>query len=138
MNSVRDDGANCFVCGPNNPYGLQLKFAMVDDVCTASFTPPAHMVGYDNLVHGGVLFTVLDDAMANWLYFKGVRAHTAKCEIRYREPAKVESELRLEAWATQVKGRMVRMQGRAICAVDGGIVAETEGAFMIADGELKL
>jgi len=133
----RDDASTCFVCGPDNEKGLQLKFSLVDDVCVAEFTPEAHMVGYDKLVHGGIIFSVLDDVMANWLFLKGVRAHTAKCEIRYREPTILGDTLRLEGEAIKVKGKLASMAGRAIRVSDGKVVAETTAAFMIADGELQ-
>ena len=95
------------------------------------------MVGFDKLVHGGIVFAVLDDAMANWMFLKGVRAHTAKCEIRYREPLQLGSSVRLEATATRVKGRMVNMVGRAIRLDDSKVIAETTAAFMIVDGCLE-
>lgn len=138
MNTFRSDGSRCFVCGPDNPDGLQLIFSLDKDVCRASFRPEAHTVGYDDLVHGGILFAVLDDVMANWLFLKGVRAHTAKCEIRYREPVHLGTTLALEGRAKRVKGRMVMMEGRAIRAEDGVVVAETMASFMIVDGTLQL
>ena len=138
MNTTRSDGSRCFVCGPDNPDGLQLIFSLENDVCRASFTPEAHTVGYDDLVHGGILFAVLDDVMANWLFLKGVRAHTAKCEIRYREPVHLGTTLVLEGRAKQVKGRMVMMEGKAVRAEDGVVVAETMASFMIVDGTLQL
>ncbi len=137
MNTIRRDGSSCFVCGPDNPDGMQLQFFLEGDVCCGDFTPAPHMIGYDNLVHGGIIFAVLDDAMANWLFLKGVRAHTAKCEIRYREPVHLGCTLRLETTATAVKRRMVTMEGRAIRIDDGKVVAETTAAFMIVEGSLK-
>jgi len=95
-------------------------------------------VGYDDLVHGGILFAVLDDVMANWLFLKGVRAHTAKCEIRYREPVHLGTTLALEGRATRAKGRMVMMEGKAVRADDGVVVAETTASFMVVDGTLQL
>jgi len=35
----RADANHCFVCGPNNPHGLRIKFRMEGDLCRASFTP---------------------------------------------------------------------------------------------------
>jgi acyl-coenzyme A thioesterase PaaI-like protein len=134
MNTSRNDGSNCFVCGPENAQGLQLKFVMEHDVCRSRFVPPAHMVGYDDLVHGGLLFTVLDDTMANWLFLKGVRAHTARCEIRYRQPVHLGTELALEARVSRIKGRTVLLEATASRATDGVVVAETTATFMVADG----
>ena len=57
---------NCFVCGAENPIGLKVKFSIVNEVCIGSFTPQMQHTGYDNLTHGGILFSLLDDVMANW------------------------------------------------------------------------
>ena len=77
----------CFVCGPDNPIGLHLVFRLEDGACVSEFTPGPNHVGYPGVVHGGMIYSALDDVMANWLYLRGARAYTARCEIRYREPA---------------------------------------------------
>jgi acyl-coenzyme A thioesterase PaaI-like protein len=54
---------NCFVCGAHNPLGLRLRFYRDGDEVRADFTPqPAH-AGFRGIVHGGILATVLDEAM---------------------------------------------------------------------------
>ena len=55
---------NCFVCGIDNPIGLKVEFSLLDDVCIGSFTPQMQHAGYDNLTHGGILFSLLDDAVS--------------------------------------------------------------------------
>ena len=94
---VRDDGHNCFVCGPHNAIGLRVKFQLDGDVCRGEFTPGRDHCGYDGITHGGILFSLLDDVMANWLYLKGLRCFTAKCEIRYRNPLPVGCRARAHA-----------------------------------------
>ena len=68
----------CFVCGPDNPIGLHLVFRLEDDACVSEFTPGPNHVGYPGVVHGGMIYSALDDVMANWLYLRGARAYTAK------------------------------------------------------------
>ena len=66
MNSLRSDANNCFVCGPKNPIGLHLSFTIDDDdICRSQFTPAENHCGYDSLTHGGIIFSALDDVMAN-------------------------------------------------------------------------
>jgi len=90
------------------------------------------MIGYDDQVHGGILFSFLDDAMANYLFLQGKRAHTAKCDIRYRSPAKVGRALRAEGWPVKEKGRLALMEGRITDIESGEIIAETSASFMIS------
>lgn len=130
----RADANQCFVCGPDNPLGLRLTFRMDGETCTASFTPGAFHCGYDNLVHGGIIYSVLDDVMANWLFLQGIRGHTARCEVRYREPVEIGDELRLEGRLIRRKGRLAMLSGTATRAGDDALVAEAEGTFMLVAG----
>ena len=129
---MRPDANRCFVCGPGNPSGLKLRFQVdPDDVCRAEFTPGPDHGGYDQLTHGGIVFSALDDVMANWLFLKGVRAHTARCEIRYRQPLLLGTRVLLEGRLLRQKGKVVFLEGRMVKANDGSPVAETEASFMI-------
>lgn len=128
---ARPDANQCFVCGPDNPLGLRLPFRLEGEVCRTEFRPGPFHCGYDNLVHGGIIFSALDDVMANWLFLKGLRAHTARVEIRYREPAEPGEELRLEGRLVRRKGRLAVMTGTATRASDNTVVAEAEGTFMV-------
>ena len=101
MNKLRSDANNCFVCGPENPIGLKLIFSIGDDdICRSTFTPAENHCGYDGVTHGGIIFSALDDVMANWLFLKGFKAFTAKCEVRYRDALPIGTPVRLEPRAT--------------------------------------
>ena len=129
----RADANRCFVCGPDNEAGLQIAFRMDGDVCRADFTPGPQHAGYDGMAHGGILFSVLDDVMANWLFLQGIRAHTARCEIRFRRPVPLGADLSLEGTLQKRRGRLAMLEGVARLRQDGTAVAEAEGTFMIVD-----
>ena len=129
---IRSDANRCFVCGPGNPRGLRLLFNIDDhDVCRSEFTPGSDPVGYDNMTHGGILYCALDDVMANWLFLKGSRAHTARCEVRYRQALKTGTTVLLEGRLIKRKGKVAFMQGLALKASDLSVVAEADASFMI-------
>ncbi len=131
MSEMRSDANKCFVCGPGNPIGLQLTFRLEDDVCKAEFTPAENHCGYDQVTHGGLIFSALDDVMANWIFLKGIRAYTAKCDIRYKAPLPIGTPVLLEGRCTKQRARLVMMQGVMRRADNGDIVAETDASFMI-------
>ncbi|MBD3648222.1 MAG: PaaI family thioesterase [Pseudomonadales bacterium] len=131
MTDLRSNANHCFVCGPANPGGLQLTFRIDEnDVCRSEFTPADHHCGYDNVTHGGIIFSALDDVMANWLYLKGMTGFTAKCEIRYKDSLPTGIAVKLEGHCIKQRGRLVVMQGKMIRSDTGQVVAETEGSFM--------
>jgi acyl-coenzyme A thioesterase PaaI-like protein len=126
-------GSNrCFVCGPQNPIGLKVAFRLDGDVCRGEFTPEPQHMGYDQVTHGGIIFSLLDDVMANWVWLQGERCFTAKADIRYRTELPVGTPIRLEGRCIKRKGRLAQMTGLLIRQEDDFVVAEASGAFMIA------
>jgi acyl-coenzyme A thioesterase PaaI-like protein len=121
----------CFACGPDNPIGLKIKFNVDGDVCTAEFTPNENHVGFQNTVHGGIIYTALDDLTANILYQQGRKAHTARCEIRYRHPCTVGEKLALKGWIDSERRRLIMLKGEIRRAVDDVLVADCEASFML-------
>lgn len=129
---ARSEANGCFVCGPLNPIGLHLEFQLDGEVCRSMFIPGEHHVGYGGVLHGGILYSALDDVMANVLYLRGEQAVTARCEIRYRgEPVLVGTQILLEGRVRRRKGPLAIIEGRAVRASDGEVVAECEASFMV-------
>ncbi len=128
--NLRSDANHCFVCGPDNPIGLQLSFHLNNDICRSEFTPQNNHCGYDGVTHGGIIYSALDDVMANWLFLKGVRAYTAKCNIRYKGPLPVGTTVALEGICIKEKARLAILQGKMIRQDNGELVAETEASFI--------
>ncbi len=121
----------CFVCGPDNPIGLHLVFRIEEGECRAEFTPDENHQGYPGIIHGGMIYAVLDDVMANWLYLQGTRAYTARCEIRYRSSAREGEMLLLRGRERSRRRNLVEMEGRAVRANDGTVVATATATFVM-------
>jgi len=121
----------CFACGIDNPVGLKICFDVQGDECTAEFTPNENHVGFSDTVHGGIIYTTLDDVTANILYQQGRKAHTAKCEIRYRQPARVGEKLMIKGWIETERRRLIILKGEIRRASDDVVVAECESSFML-------
>ncbi len=128
----RTDADNCFVCGPKNPIGLRIPFVFENGVCRGEFVPDHNHVGFDGVTHGGIIFSVLDDLMANWLFLQNGRGFTAKCEIRFRDPLPVSEKISVECHMKRRKGRLLQLESKAF-GDDGRVVAEAEASFMIDD-----
>jgi len=85
------------------------------------------------MAHGGIIYSVLDDVMANWLFLQGVRGHTAKCEIRYRQPVAVGTQIDLEGRMVKRKGPLAILEGIATRTTDKEVIADAKASFMIVD-----
>lgn len=121
----------CFACGPENPIGLRIEFHVVGDECTAEFTPDENHVGFQNTVHGGIIYTALDDVTANILYQQGRKAHTARCEVRYRAPCAVGEKLHIKGWIENERRRLVMLKAEIRRATDDVVVADCDASFML-------
>ena len=131
MNPLASTANRCFVCGKGNPIGLNVRFRLDGDVCRAEFTPAEAHVGYDGVTHGGILFSLLDDVMANHIFLRGERCYTAKAEVRYRSALPVGTPVKLEGRLLRRKGRLAVLEGRVLRADNGDLVAEATGSFMV-------
>lgn len=128
----KEDATMCFACGTDNPIGLQIRFSLDGNgLCTATFTATENHVGYRNTVHGGIIYAALDDVMANCLYLNNKKAHTARCEVRYRRPLAVGQTVELSGWIVNERRRLVTLKGEARLQDGGDMVAECDASFML-------
>lgn len=127
-----ENATMCFACGKDNPIGLQIEFRLDDDGrCSATFTGDRNHVGYENTIHGGIIYAALDDVMANVLYLQKRKAHTARCEIRYRRPLEIGQTVQLSGWIESERRRLIVLKGEARLADGGELVADAEASFML-------
>ena len=131
MYATIDPATMCFACGQENPVGLRIVFEFDGEVCRAEFTPNRNHVGWEDTIHGGIIYASLDDVTANVLYKQGRKAHTARCEIRYRQALRVGGTIRLKGWIEKEKGRLVMLRGEAVRVADDVTIADCEAAFML-------
>lgn len=89
-------------------------------------------MGYNNVTHGGIVFSLLDDVMANWLWLQGEHGFTAKADIRYRDELPVGTPIRLVGRCSKRKGRLALMEGELIGQLDDKIYAQATASFMLA------
>ncbi len=119
----------CFACGPNNPIGLKLTFREEDDSYVTEFRPEAAHQGYDGIVHGGLIATVLDEVMARWLWAQGLQFATAELTIRYLAPLRVGACGIARATAERQGPRLIEMSA-VLTDGDGVILARAKGRFL--------
>ena len=126
-----ESSGNCFVCGKNNPNGLHLSFEVNKEKQTlkTTFVASPTYQGWDGIVHGGILSTLLDEAMANLVYELGYQAVTASIEIRFKKPAPILKPLLVYGELTEVSKRLIRAKAH-IAQEDGAILATGTSTFM--------
>lgn len=122
---------NCFVCGENNPNGLKLKFEIDKENQTlkTTFISGPTFQGWDGIVHGGIISTLLDEAMAKLIYELGYEAVTASLEIKFKKPAPILEPLNVYGEITEINRRLIRAKAR-VAKEDGTILATGISNFL--------
>jgi uncharacterized protein (TIGR00369 family) len=122
--------ANCFVCGDNNPLGMKLDFEYDDKSAWTWFTSPSHFEGYHNVIHGGIIATLLDEVMAKIILSKNLVAVTADLNIRYRKPLPLGKRVKALGTITLRKTRTLHTDAKLIDE-EGNIYAEGKAVYIV-------
>jgi uncharacterized protein (TIGR00369 family) len=124
----------CFACGKNNPEGMRLKFTY--DEASNSFVcrfrldkrytgPPGH-------AHGGIIATILDEAMGKVNKLRHVVALTSQITVNYLKPVPLNKPLRVESREMRVRGRQHTNMAE-ILNPEGEVLARSRGLFIAID-----
>jgi acyl-coenzyme A thioesterase PaaI-like protein len=132
---VRSDHA-CFGCGDDNPIGLRLRFTPDRNGVKASFVPGPEHQGFHDVVHGGIISAVLDEAMAWATAQAGVWAVTGEMRVRFRQPLKIGEPTSVVARVSGTRGRLVTAEGELQLDRDGSPVATSSATFFKVDADI--
>jgi uncharacterized protein (TIGR00369 family) len=124
------DNQRCYVCGKDNPAGLKVQFDIdhTARTITGRFTPRREHEGWEGIVHGGIIATLLDEAMVKLAAHLGVPAVSAEITVKFKAPAAPGVEL-------VVTGKIVKEANRLIEAeanvhIGPVVVAEAKGKLL--------
>ena len=124
----------CFACGQDNLEGMRLKFHLDDAskrfVCRFRLSkrytgPPRHC-------HGGIIATILDDAMGKLNKLRDVLAMTAKMTVEYLKPVPLYKPLHVESREISKRGRRLTHIAE-ILDEKGSVLARSRGVFVVVD-----
>jgi uncharacterized protein (TIGR00369 family) len=128
----------CFGCGGANDGGMKLTFVQDNEKrrIVGRFVLGERYQGGGGVAHGGIIATVLDEALGKVCRFREVRAVTAELSVQYLRPVSVEDEIIVEGWEEEEpKGRNLFHAGE-IRNLAGDVLARCKARFVIV-GETK-
>ncbi len=124
----------CFGCGSLNPHGLHLSFRLEEGRATAEFTPQAEHQSFPGHMHGGLVTTMMDEAMGWATAGQGIWAVTATMRVRFREPVPLFQPVTVTAAIEKDRRSWLTVKSEVRSAT-GGILAEAESIFLRVSGE---
>lgn len=120
------------MCGRDNPHGLHLRLSVNDasGLVTAASTPAVHHVGFADVVHGGLIATIADEAMV-WAATWRMRwfCYCGSLDVRFRKPARPGTAIRVEASVAGVRGKVITTAFRCV-GPDGEELSSGSGRYV--------
>jgi len=129
------DDRYCFVCGERNPHGLKMDFSFDGRVVRAEFVPDKRYQGYMDILHGGIISTLLDEAMVRLAIEMGKPSVTARLDVRFKKAVQVGERLQIEAGILSEKKKIIYTYARAVS--NGEEVAYAEAKLIRNVSEIK-
>jgi len=121
-----------FAAGPKNQQGLGMKIFRNDELVQSSVSVPVYMARQGNLVHEGILSTMIDEVMA-WavLVFLRLNVFTKSITMNYHKPVEVMDMLRVEARLKERTGEREAVVAGEIYNSRGELCVSSTGVFSL-------
>jgi uncharacterized protein (TIGR00369 family) len=122
----------CFACGDLSARGIRMQLHMEPDRAWSDLTLEATFQGWEGIAHGGILATLLDEAMAWATASREIFGFTARMTIEYRRPVPVGVPIRVEGRIVDAKRRLIRTEASIVDPATGDVLAHAEGVYVVA------
>ncbi|MBP7864462.1 MAG: PaaI family thioesterase [Acidobacteria bacterium] len=130
------DDRRCFVCGSENPEGMRLEFRTeAAGEASAELAVPDRYAGWSGVVHGGIVCTLLDEAMAKAAMAAGHPVATVELSVRYLAPVPTGATCRVVGKVLEVRRRLVLTEGSVSDAEGRVFATATAKMLVVARGE---
>jgi len=120
----------CVVCGQQNPRGLQLIFTADGCGVAAEWVPETDWESFQGIIHGGVISTVLDEAMSKAIIAHGLEAFTVDLRVRFKQKLHTGETVRVRGWMVQQHKRRIEAES-SLCSASGKEFAHAWGTFLM-------
>ena len=128
---------NCFACGTLNAGGLGLVLHVEPGRSWCDATLDSRFEGWERVIHGGILCTILDEVMAWALVGEDNWGVTARMAVDFRRPVLVGMPIHAEGWITRSRRRVVDTAGRIVDPATGVELATATGVYVAAGRKQK-
>ena len=122
---------HCYVCGAENPIGMHVRFEREGEHgSVGEYTAREEHCGWPGILHGGVAFALMDEALAWALYFQNLFGVTGKCETRFRQPIRCGMTVTVHARTLEQRRNTVRAEAAIRLKSDPGVRIAEANALM--------
>ena len=126
----------CFLCGIENPIGLNLSFYQEGDRVVAHYCPKEEHQGYPGVLHGGITCALLDETIGRTLVNRDIWAMTVDLNVRFLKPIPLGQTLTVVGEIVRLRSRT--LEGKGEIQLEDGTVAATAEARYIRLPDAKI
>lgn len=124
---------NCFGCSPRNEKGLGIKVSLEGNKVISYTIVSEHYCGFDRILHGGIIATLLDEISAFTITLLLARTGvTTEAIIRFHKPIMINTVIRVEGQITEFKNKKAIVTSN-IKDIDGVLLAECKTTFLLPE-----
>jgi len=131
LNKKLSDDRYCFACGPLNPIGLHMEVSFRDNKASSRLTLEREFQGWQDIVHGGLIATILDEIMAHAVMHYVGQAVTTSLQITYRAPLHVGEEFQAVGYVVEQKSRAAVAEAEIRLTNNTNLIAKGESKFIL-------
>jgi acyl-coenzyme A thioesterase PaaI-like protein len=128
---------NCFACGSLNTHGLHLELHVDGERCWTDLAIPSRFQGWDEIAHGGIVATILDEVMAWSLVDHDNWGLTARMTVEFKRPVPLDRPIHAEGWVTEVRRRLITTAGRIVDQATDELLATADATYVAAPEDRK-
>jgi len=125
----------CFVCGKNNPRGLHInvRYRPEEMAAETELALPREYQGWADVIHGGILSTLLDEMMAHAVWRFAGPGLTISMEVRFHTPLKPDEAIRVRGALITLNGNRRTAEAEIIRTGDGQKIASAKSRFLLLE-----
>ncbi len=125
----------CFVCGKDNPRGLkiQVRYSNPEMAAETELSLPREYQGWAEVIHGGILSTLLDELMAHAVWHFAGPGLTLSMEVRFHAPLKPGEAIRVRGVLHTPNGSRRLAEGEILRLADGQRIASAKSRFLLLE-----
>jgi acyl-coenzyme A thioesterase PaaI-like protein len=125
----------CFVCGKDNPRGFKIRVRYLDEEQAAEteLSLAREYQGWADVIHGGILATLLDEMMAHAVWRFAGPGLTLGLEVRFHTPLKPGEPVRVRGVLHTPNGNRRLAEGEIIRVADGARIASGKSRFLLLE-----
>lgn len=131
VKELRDD-RYCFACGPENPIGLRMAVNHTEDGAVSVLTLQKVHQGWENVIHGGIISTILDEIMAQAVYHQLGPGVTTSLKVDFKSPLAPNEAIRVRGWIKEKRTRAVTASAEIKTEKDQRLIARGESYFILS------